>query len=61
RAFYSEEQIQETGRRLPWGRNGTPEDVGKAVAYLASDDADYVTGTILRVDGGYVVARSTVD
>ena len=61
RAFYSEEQIQETGRRLPWGRNGTPEDVGKAVAYLASDDADYVTGTTLRVDGGYVVARSTVD
>ena len=61
RAFYSEEQIQELGRRLPWGRNGTPEDIGNAVAFLASDDADYITGTILRVDGGYVVARSTVD
>ncbi len=61
RAFYSEEEIQASGRLLPWGRIGTPEDIGKAVAFLASDDADYITGTILRVDGGYVVARSTVD
>jgi glucose 1-dehydrogenase len=61
RAFYSEEEIQASGRQLPWGRIGTPEDIGKAVAFLASDDADYITGTILRVDGGYVVARSNVD
>jgi glucose 1-dehydrogenase len=61
RAFYSEEEIQASGRLLPWGRIGTPEDIGKAVAFLASDDADYITGTILRVDGGYVVARSMVD
>ena len=61
RAFYTEEEIQENGKRLPWGRMGTPEDIGKAVAFLAGDDADYVTGSILRVDGGYVVARSTVD
>lgn len=61
RAFYTEEELQKNGRRLPWGRLGTPEDIGKAVAFLASDDADYITGVILRVDGGYVVARSTVD
>jgi glucose 1-dehydrogenase len=61
RAFYTEEEIQEGGRQLPWGRIGTPDDIGKAAAFLASDDADYITGTILRVDGGYVVARSTVD
>jgi len=61
RAFYSEEKIQEGGKRLPWGRIGTPRDIGKAVAYLASDDADYVTGSILKVDGGYVVARSAID
>ena len=61
RAFYSEEHLQEGGRKLPWGRLGSPEDIGKAVAFLCSDDADYITGTTLRVDGGYVVARSTVD
>jgi glucose 1-dehydrogenase len=61
RTFYTEEEIQENGKRLPWGRIGIPEDIGKAVAFLASDDADYITGSTLRVDGGYVVARSTVD
>lgn len=61
RAFYTEEELKENGRLLPWGRLGTVDDIGNAVAFLASDDADYITGTILRVDGGYVVARSTVD
>ena len=61
RSYYTEEQIQESGKLLPWGRIGTPEDIGKAVAFLASDDADYITGSTLRVDGGYVVARSQVD
>ena len=61
RIHYTEEEIQESGRLLPWGRIGTTDDIGKAVAFLASDDADYITGSILRVDGGYVVARSTVD
>jgi len=61
RVFYTEEELQANGRLLPWGRLGTPDDIGKAAAFLASDDADYITGSILRVDGGYVVARSTVD
>jgi glucose 1-dehydrogenase len=61
RVFYTEQQIQESGKLLPWGRIGTPEDIGKAVAFLASDDADYITGSILRVDGCYMLARSTVD
>lgn len=61
RKFYTEAEIEEGGRQLPWGRIGQPEDIGKAVAFLASDDADYITGTMLRVDGGYVVARSTAD
>lgn len=54
RKFYSEAELAEAGKRIPWGRIGVPEDIGKAVAYLASDDADYATGTILRVDGGFV-------
>ena len=61
RAFYTEAELQEGGRLLPWGRLGTAQDIGKTVAFLASDDADYITGSTLRVDGGYVIARSTVD
>jgi glucose 1-dehydrogenase len=37
---------------IPYGRLGEPEDVAAAVAWLLSDDADYVTGTTLTIDGG---------
>jgi glucose 1-dehydrogenase len=37
---------------IPYGRLGEPEDVAKAAVWLASDEADYVTGTTLFVDGG---------
>jgi NAD(P)-dependent dehydrogenase (short-subunit alcohol dehydrogenase family) len=39
--------------RVPWGEIGQPEDIGKAVAFLASDAARYITGAVLYVDGGY--------
>lgn len=39
--------------RIPWGVIGEPEDIGRAVAFLASDAARYVTGAVLYVDGGY--------
>lgn len=53
RKFATEEQIQAAAKHIPWGRLGTPRDIGRAAAYLASDDADYMTGSILQVDGGY--------
>ncbi len=37
---------------VPWGRVGTPEDVGRAAAFLVSDAADFITGQVLFVDGG---------
>jgi len=36
----------------PMGRMGTPADIGKAVALLCSDDAAWITGQLLEVDGG---------
>lgn len=38
--------------RIPLGRLGQPEDVAKVVAFLASDDAAYLTGVVLPIDGG---------
>jgi glucose 1-dehydrogenase len=49
---FGSEAIARAGPTLPWGRLGTPEDIGKAAVFLASDDADYITGTALAVDGG---------
>jgi NAD(P)-dependent dehydrogenase (short-subunit alcohol dehydrogenase family) len=38
---------------IPLGRFGTPDGIAKAMVFLASDDASYVTGTELFVDGGF--------
>jgi NAD(P)-dependent dehydrogenase (short-subunit alcohol dehydrogenase family) len=44
------------GRRIPGGRVGFPKDIAEAVAFLASDEASYVTGHVLNVDGGMSAA-----
>lgn len=48
----SAEFIAMMERAVPLGRLGTPQDVAAAVAFLASDDAAYITGTTIVVDGG---------
>jgi 2-keto-3-deoxy-L-fuconate dehydrogenase len=50
------ESLDELRARQPLGRLGTPEEVATAVAYLASDDAAFVTGTALVIDGGLSAA-----
>ncbi len=51
-AWDSEEALTKLLRLIPYGRIGEPEDVARAVVWLASDMADYITGTTLFVDGG---------
>jgi NAD(P)-dependent dehydrogenase (short-subunit alcohol dehydrogenase family) len=47
---------EELGRDIPLERSGLPEDIGGAAAFLASDEASYITGITLRVDGGLILA-----
>ncbi len=50
-ATFGSDRVAEAGRGLPLGRMGTPEDIGRAATFLSSEDADYITGSILAVDG----------
>jgi len=49
---FTPEALEKLYSRVPLGRLGKPEDVAAAVAYLASDDAAFVTGVLLDVNGG---------
>lgn len=53
-ARMSKADIAETVRRHPMGRMGRPEEVAHAILFLASDDASFITGAVLPVDGGYL-------
>ncbi len=52
RAEYTDEMLDEVNRKLPLKRHGTPEEVAAFFAFLASDDAAYLTGQIYVIDGG---------
>jgi 3-oxoacyl-[acyl-carrier protein] reductase len=50
--------IQSMERSIPMGRLGTPRDIANAVCFLASDDAAYITGTTIIVDGGQTLPEN---
>ena len=56
-----EAALENLMKLIPYGRIGETDDVSKAVAWLASDDADYVTGVTLYVDGGMMLYPSFRD
>lgn len=46
--------MEATLAQIPKGRIGKPEDIGAATVFLASDEADYITGSVIYVDGGWL-------
>src|SRR5579859_3698205 len=54
-ATLSDEFKQNAVKQIPLGRVGTPDDVASAVAFLASDEASYITGHVLSVNGGMLM------
>ena len=50
------DQIEEVRQRTPLPRFGLPRDIARSAVFLASDDAEWITGTSLVVDGGYIAS-----
>ncbi|PYX55135.1 MAG: oxidoreductase, partial [Acidobacteria bacterium] len=51
RAEYSDEMLDEVNRKIPLRRHAKPEEIAALFAFLASDDAAYMTGQVYTIDG----------
>jgi NAD(P)-dependent dehydrogenase (short-subunit alcohol dehydrogenase family) len=54
--FVTPEQYEQRAKNIPLRRNGTPADVAAAAAFLLSDDAAFINGAMLAIDGGIIAA-----
>lgn len=54
-ASFDKDEVSEFGKKVPMGRAGQPSEVAPAYVFLASEDASYITGQIIHVNGGEVV------
>jgi NAD(P)-dependent dehydrogenase (short-subunit alcohol dehydrogenase family) len=57
RHFSSPEVLRDYFRHIPLGRGGSPDEVAQAAVFLASDEASYITGATLFVDGGQMASK----
>jgi NAD(P)-dependent dehydrogenase (short-subunit alcohol dehydrogenase family) len=53
-------KMQEFGYKIPLGRQGTPQDVGNLVLFLASDESNYLTGSEIVIDGGNILQEEYI-
>ncbi len=54
--FVTAEQYEQRAKNIPLRRNGRPDDVAKAVVFLLSDEAEFINGAMLAIDGGIIAA-----
>ncbi|HEY8929435.1 MAG TPA: SDR family oxidoreductase [Mucilaginibacter sp.] len=60
-AWDTSEALEKLLTLIPYNRIGKPEDIGKLAAWLASDEADYITGTTIFIDGGMTLYPGFAD
>ncbi len=59
--FADAEKWRDFYKPLPFGRPGKPAEIAHMVAFLASDLASYISGTVVTIDGGLASRASTVE
>jgi glucose 1-dehydrogenase len=60
-AWQTPEALEKLLTLIPYNRIGKPEDIGKLATWLASDEADYITGTTIFMDGGMTLYPGFAD
>ncbi|MBA4182134.1 MAG: hypothetical protein C0506_16230 [Anaerolinea sp.] len=53
RGYFTEDQLAAGGELVPLGRLAQPEEMARAIVFLASEESSYLTGSVLKADGGY--------